>query len=76
MPISQLERGNDAWVVRGLERDIIDNIKIFLGRLGDIHQRQTIVITPIDANGNLLEEKPQLWESIKDGKFAIIDGQH
>lgn len=39
VPISQLERGKHIWVVRGLERDIIDNLKIFLGRLGDIKQR-------------------------------------
>lgn len=74
--ISQLQRGKDTWVVRGLERDIIDNLKIYLGRLGDISQRQTIVITPIDNVGNLLEMRPVSWESIKDGKFAIIDGQH
>lgn len=74
--IKNLQRGRDTWVVRGLERDILDSLKNYLGALGDIRNRQTIVVTPLDIQGNLLKKEPSSWEKIKDGKFAIIDGQH
>ena len=57
--ISQLERGKHTWVVRGLETDIIGSFKGYLARLGDIRQRQTFVVTPLDKDGKLLAEKQE-----------------
>lgn len=76
IPITQLFKAKDNWVVRNLEREIIDSLKDYLITLGDIRQRQTIVVTPVDQNDNLLPRCPSSWEEIKDGKFALIDGQH
>lgn len=76
MPISQLKWGKYIQVMHGLERDIIDNLNIYLQRLEDIHERQTIVITPIEVNDNLLVKKPQSYKSIKDRRSTIIDSKH
>jgi len=72
----KLIRGKAVWTIRAYEDEIRDKMKIYLATLGEIRARQTLVVTPIQDNGELLHKKPTTWEQIKDGKFAIIDGQH
>ena len=74
--IDQCYLANDEYVIRKLEKDIVEDVKKELVQLGDIRQRQTVCLTPVDGNLKLLKRKPASWEEISDGYFMIINGQH
>ena len=74
--ISQCILAKDEYVIRKLERVIVESVKKELVQLGDIKQRQKVCLTPVDANNELLKERPWSWDQIKDGRFMIINGQH
>jgi hypothetical protein len=62
--------------VRNLELKIVESVKNQLLQMGDLNQRQKMCLTSIDANGDLLLQKPKDWNLIKNGKFMIINGHH
>jgi hypothetical protein len=74
--IKQCIVASDQYVIRTLQRDIVDAVKNELIQLIDVSQRQKLCLTPIDTKGNLLKKKPSSWEEIKNGRFMIINGQH
>ena len=74
--IDQCYLANDEYVIRKLEKDIVEDVKKELVQLGDIKQRQILCLTPVDSNLKLLKKKPSSWEEISDGYFMIINGQH
>ena len=63
----------DVVEVRTCEMKIVQGLKQFLTEMGDIHQRQTICLTPCTKEGLLLLKKPESWNEIKDGMFLIIN---
>ena len=66
----------DEYVIRTLQRDIVDAVKNELIQLIDVKQRQKVCLTPIDLKHQLLKKKPEKWDDIKNGRFMIINGQH
>ena len=64
------------YVIRTLQRDIVDIVKKELIQLIDVKQRQKVCLTPVDSRNRFLKIKPERWEDIKDGRFMIINGQH
>lgn len=74
--IDQCILANDQYVIRTLQRDMIDSMKMELISMIDVHLRQKVYLTPVDAGGKLLKAMPETWEEIKDGKFLIINGHH
>jgi hypothetical protein len=76
VPITQCIIASDQYVIRTLQRDIVDTVKNELIQLIDVKQRQKICLTPVDSNKRLLKQKPEKWDDIKDGLFMIINGQH
>lgn len=74
--IDQCFLANDEYVIRKLEKEIVEDCKKELVQLADIRQRQTVCLTPVDENFKLLKSKPKKWEDIENGRFMIINGQH
>ena len=76
VPILQCIIADDRYIIRTLQKDIVEAVRNQLIKLGDIEQRQKVCLTPVDGNGNLLKKKPQKWDEIKRAQFMIINGQH
>ena len=74
--IDQCILAKDEYVIRTLQRDILEDVKASLIRIIDVKQRQNVCLTPVDANNKLLQKRPETWEEIMGGKFMIINGQH
>ena len=74
--ISQCILAKDEYIIRCLQREIVESVKAQLVQIGDERQRQKVCLTPVDEDGNLLKTKPSSWTEIKDGKFMVINGQH
>jgi hypothetical protein len=74
--INQCLRARDEYIIRTLQRDIVDTVKKELVQMIDVKQRQKVCLTPVDENNNLLKTKPARWEQIMSGNFMIINGQH
>ena len=74
--IKQCIPANENFIIRTLQRDILDAVKNELVQLGDVNQRQKVCLTPIDSNNKLLKKRPTTWDEIKNGRFMIINGQH
>lgn len=74
--IDQCILAKDQYVIRTLQKDMINGVARELVQMIDVKQRQKICLTPVDAKGRLLKQKPTNWDEIKDGKFMIINGQH
>ena len=74
--IDQCILAKDEYVIRTLQRDILDDVKKQLVLMIDVKQRQIVCLTPVDGNNKLLKKRPETWEEIMDGKFMIINGQH
>ena len=74
--IAQCILAYPQYVIRTLQRDIVDTVKKELIQLIDVKQRQKVCLTPVDSRNRFLKIKPERWEDIKDGRFMIINGQH
>jgi hypothetical protein len=74
--IKQCIIAKDEYVIRTLQKDIVEASKKELIQLIDVNQRQKVCLTPVDLDHNLLKTKPKNWDEIKKGKFMIINGQH
>lgn len=74
--IEQCVQAKAQFVIRGLEEGIVRSTMDFLVKLGEVNQRQKICICPVDEDGEPLIRKPTSWDSIKDGNFMLINGQH
>ena len=66
----------DDFIIRTLQRSLVEDIKNTLIQIGDVKQLQKVCLTPVDENNGLLKELPTSWDAIKAGKFMIINGQH
>ena len=65
--IKQCIPANENFIIRTLQRDILDAVKNELVQLGDVNQRQKVCLTPIDSNNKLLKKRPATWDEIKNG---------
>ena len=74
--INQCILAKDQYVIRTLQKDILEDVKRDLIQMIDVKQRQKVCLTPVDDKNRLLKKKPENWNEIKDGKFMIINGQH
>lgn len=74
--IKQCIIAKDQYVIRTLQKDIVESVKNELLQIGDMKQRQRICVTPVDMKNELLKKKPESWDEIRKGKFMIINGQH
>lgn len=74
--IDQCILAKDQYVIRTLQRNMIEDVKMELVQMIDVNQRQKVCLTPVDEKERLLKTEPQTWEEIMDGKFMIINGQH
>ena len=71
--IKQCILANENFIIRMLQRDILDTVKNELVQLGDVNQKQKVCLTPIDNNNKLLKKRPTTWDEIKNGRFMIIN---
>ena len=71
LPIDRLVSAPAHLNVRVSEKTIVDGMIHYLLHLPDQSTRQTLCVMP---KGH--DEKLDSWESVKDGEFYIINGQH
>jgi hypothetical protein len=76
MDIGQCVLANNEYIVRNLEFKIVESVRNQLLRMDDLNQRQQVCLILMDANGDMLFQKPKDWNLIKNRKFMIINGQH
>ena len=74
--INQCIIARDDFIIRMLQRSLVEDMKNTLVQIGDVKQLQKVYLTPVDENKALLTEPPTSWDAIKAGKFMIINGQH
>ena len=74
--INQCIIAQDDFIIRMLQRSLVEDMKSILVQIGDVKQLQKVCLTPVDENNQLLREPPTSWDAIKAGKFMIINGQH
>jgi len=74
--INQCFPAHEEYIIRKLEKHMLETCKNKLLQLADIKQRQVVCLTPVDNDMKLLKKPPAKWEDIQLGKFMIIDGQH
>ena len=74
--INQCIIARDAFIIRTLQRSLVEDMKNTLVQIGDVKQLQKVCLTLVDENNALLIEPPTSWDAIKAGKFMIINGQH
>ena len=74
--INQCIIARDDFIIRTLQRSLVEDMKSTLVQIGDVKQLQKVCLTPVDENNRLLREPPTSWDAIKAGKFMIINGQH
>ena len=70
--IAQCVPASSQYVIRTLQKDIVEAVKKEFIQLIDVKQRQKVCLTPIDGRNRLLKKRPEKWEEIKDGRFMII----
>ncbi|HYP43281.1 MAG TPA: hypothetical protein VEQ18_04605, partial [Candidatus Nitrosocosmicus sp.] len=63
--IDQCVIANVQYVIRTLQKDMMENVANELVQMIDVNQRQKLCLTPINSKGKLLKEKPTDWEQIK-----------
>jgi len=71
IPIEQLVDAPPDMNIKSYEPGLAEKIMGFLLSMPDRSTKQTLCVMPCD-----LDEKPTSWDSIKDGKFWLINGQH
>ena len=74
--INQRIIARDDFIIRMLQRSLVEDMKNTLVRIGNVKQLQKVCLTPVDENNALLKESATSWDAIKAGKFMIINGQH
>ena len=74
--IAQCILAKDEYIIRKLQTEIVQSVKVELVHMEDAKMRQKVCLTPINKDGRFLREKPKSWNDIKSGKFMIINGQH
>ena len=74
--INQCIIARDDFIIRMLQRSLVEDMKNTLIQIGDVKQLQKVCLTLVDENNRLLKEPPTSWDAIKAGKFMIINGQH
>ena len=74
--INQCIIAQDDFIIRMLQRSLVEDMKNTLIPIGDVKQQQKVCLTLVDENNALLKEPPTSWDAIKAGKFMIINGQH
>ena len=74
--INQCIIARDDFIIRTLQRSLVEDMKNTLVQIGDVKQLQKVCLTPVDENNALLKEPPTSWDAIKAGKFMIINGQY
>ena len=74
--INQCIIARDDFIIRTLQRSLVEDMKNTLVQIGDVKQLQKVCLTPVDENNALLKQPPTSWDAIKGGKFMIINGQH
>ena len=74
--INQCIIARDDFIIRTLQRSLVEDMKNTLVQIGDVKQLQKVCLMPVDENNALLKEPPTSWDAIKAGKFIIINGQH
>ena len=72
--INQCIVERDDFIIRTLQRSLVEDMKNTLVQIGDVKQLQKVCLTPMDENNWLLKESPTSWDAIKAGKFMIING--
>jgi hypothetical protein len=71
LPIEQLVDAPAHMNIRSYEPGLAKKIMTFLLNMPDRSTKQTLCVMPCG-----LDERPKDWDSIKDGKFWLINGQH
>ena len=74
--IKQCILAKDEYVIRKLEKGIVQAVMKELVQMGDAKSRQRLCVTPVSLTGDLLERPPKKWEDISKGRFMVINGQH
>ena len=74
--INQCIIARDDFIIRMLQRSLVEDMKSTLIQIGDVKQLQKVCLTLVDENNRLLKEPPTSWDAIKVGKFMIINDQH
>ena len=74
--INQCIIARDDFIIRTLQRSLVEDMKNTLVQIGDVKQLQKVCLTPVNENNALLKEPPTSWDAIKAGRFMIINGQH
>ena len=74
--INQCIIAREDFIIRTLQRSLVENMKNTLVQIGDMKQLQKVCLTPVDENNRLLKEPPTSWDAINAGNFMIINGQH
>ena len=66
----------EDFIIRTLQRSLVEEMKNTLVSIGDVKQLQKVCLTLVDENNRLLKEPPTSWDAIKARRFMIINGQH
>ena len=74
--INQCIIARENFIIRTLQRSLVEDMKNTLIQIGDVKQLQKVCLTPVDENNRLLKEPPTSWDAIKADNFMIINGQH
>ena len=74
--INQCIIARDDFIIRTLQRSLVEDMKSTLVQIGDVKQLQKVCLMLVDEKNLLLREPPTSWDAIKAGKFMIINGQH
>ena len=74
--INQCIIAQDDFIIRMLQRSLVEDMKNTLVQISDVKQLQKVCPTLVDENNRLLKKLPTSWDAIKVGKFMIINGQH
>ena len=74
--INQCIIAREDFIIRTLQRSLVEDMKNTLVQIGDVKELQKVCLTPVDENNRLLKKPPTSWDAIKAGKVMIINGQH
>ena len=60
--INQSIIARDDFIIRTLERSLVEDMKSTLVQIGDVKQLQKVCLTPVAENNRLLREPPTSWD--------------
>ena len=69
--INQCMLARDDYIIRTLQRSLVEDMKNTLVQIGDVKQLQKVCLTLVDESNALLKELPTSWDAIK-AKFFLV----